>query len=284
MPTIFWETSLSTCILLAAIAIVLHFRQNMTNGRWLLLGSCGAIGGLINPALLPSLTTVLFWLVVETPARLRRQGVFALLAFAVVFSPWPIRNARVFHAFIPLRTTVGYELWMGNRPGATGYLDESLFPTFNKAELDDYVARGELGYTRNKSVLAMGFIRTHPGTFVRLTSIRIFRYWSGSGTRGGSPIFLLHALLTTSFGFAGLAKLVHRKQLGIAILFALPLLLFPVPYCITHPEFRYRLVIDPLLTVLAAIPIAAWWKRLSHKHTVSSGPLTEIEKSQACFA
>jgi hypothetical protein len=38
----------------------------------------------------------------------------------------------------------------------------------------------------------------------------------------------------------------------VAALFLLPLLLFPLPYYITHAEFRYRLVVDPLLTILAA--------------------------------
>ena len=45
-------------------------------------------------------------------------------------------------------------LWMGNRPGATGFLDESLFPSFNPAELQDYKTRGELSYTAHKSDLA----------------------------------------------------------------------------------------------------------------------------------
>jgi hypothetical protein len=38
----------------------------------------------------------------------------------------------------------------------------------------------------------------------------------------------------------------------VAVLFLLPLFLFPLPYYITHAEFRYRLVVDPLLTILAA--------------------------------
>jgi hypothetical protein len=45
---------------------------------------------------------------------------------------------------------------------------------------------------------------------------------------------------------------------------ALPLLLFPIPYYITHAEFRYRLNIDPILTILAAYAVtqlAAVWSR-----------------------
>jgi hypothetical protein len=33
-------------------------------------------------------------------------------------------------------------------------------------------------------------------------------------------------------------------------------MLFPLPYYITHAEFRYRLVVDPLLTILAAYAVS----------------------------
>jgi hypothetical protein len=42
---------------------------------------------------------------------------------------------------------------------------------------------------------------------------------------------------------------------AFAVLMALPLLLFPLPYYITHAEFRYRLNLDPLLTLLAAYAV-----------------------------
>jgi hypothetical protein len=45
-------------------------------------------------------------------------------------------------------------------------------------------------------------------------------------------------------------------RLRLALLFSLPLLFFPLPYYITHAEFRYRLVIDPLLTILGAYALA----------------------------
>jgi hypothetical protein len=49
----------------------------------------------------------------------------------------------------------------------------------------------------------------------------------------------------------------------IADLMALPLLLFPLPYYITHAEFRYRLNIDPLLTILAAYAVTQWANQIA---------------------
>ena len=64
--------------------------------------------------------------------------------------------------------------------------------------------------------------------------------------------FAVHALLTFSLGALGMWRLWHSRRFGVAALFLLPLMLFPLPYYITHAEFRYRLVVDPLLTILAA--------------------------------
>jgi hypothetical protein len=153
---------------------------------------------------------------------------------------------------------------MGNRPGATGFLDESIFPMYNKSEMASYIAMGEVAYTRDKTAQAWDYIRSHPAIFLRLTLRRCFRFWSGTGSAGAPLIYELHALLTTLLGFAGIAVLYRNRSRAFAVLMALPLLLFPLPYYITHAEFRYRLNIDPLLTLLAAYAVtqlAARWPR-----------------------
>jgi hypothetical protein len=145
---------------------------------------------------------------------------------------------------------------MGNRPGATGYLDESVFPMYNKQELANYISEGELAYTQDKSDQAKAYIWAHPARFVEMTLRRFFRFWTGTGNSSGSPVYVIHALLTSILGIMGLAQLYRARKRSFAILMTLPLLLFPAPYYITHAEFRYRLVIDPLLTVLAGYAVA----------------------------
>jgi len=138
---------------------------------------------------------------------------------------------------------------------------------YNKTELASYVSMGEVAYMRDKSDQALQYIRSHPAIFIRLTLRRIFRFWAGTGSVGGPRIYELHALLTTLLGFAGLFFLFRNRMKAFALLMALPLLLFPLPYYITHAEFRYRLNIDPLLTLLAAYAItqlAARWPRPRH--------------------
>jgi hypothetical protein len=256
MPTLFWETSITACALPGMIALALYYRRKSTPAAWALLGSYCAIIGLINPALLPSLLAILGWLAWQTRRVSKTAPLISLLALVMVFAAWPIRNAYRFHAFIPLRSTVGFELWIGNRPGGTGYLDTKLFPMFDKQELASYVAKGEVAYTHDKSQAAWDYVRTQPGAFIEMTGRRVFRYWTGTGSSERSTIWAVHSVLTTVLGFAGLLIVaLRRRTRDLAILLALPILIFPLPYYITHAEFKYRLNIDPLMTILAAYAI-----------------------------
>jgi len=262
-PAIFWETSLSCCLLVGLIAIALSFRElyELRPIHWVTLGVYCGFTALVNPALLLVLIAVSLWLVYQAyvsqaRARIAWMPLLAVLAFAIVYSPWPARNARVFHAFIPLRTTVGFELWMGNRPGANGFLDESVFPASNASELADYKARGEVAYTDHKSALAKQYILADPGRFARLTAIRTFRYWTGTGSHPGSALFTMHALFTSIFGFTGIWLLARSRRYALAILFALPMALFPLPYMISHAEFKYRIVLDPVMTLCSGYALA----------------------------
>ena len=266
MPTIFWETSFSCCLILGLLALALWVREAPRPRAWMVLGAYVGGMALVNPALLLTIVGVIAGVALVAWQRLNvRDVALGALVFMLVFCAWPIRNARVFHAFVPLRTTVGFELWMGNQEGSTGYLNEPLFPTYNREQLDAYRRMGEIAYTQQKSALAKSYIVAHPLTFVSLSARRFFRFWSGTGTEHGSPVFMVHASATTLLGFTGLWLLARRRRWHVLLLLATPLLLFPLPYYITHAEFRYRLVIDPLMTLLAASALVALQERAQRK-------------------
>lgn len=257
MPTIFWETSLSTLLIVSMIAWALRYERSPRLLSWALIGASCGLALLVNPALLLATLSILGWAAWQTRTTFRYSPLLGLLILLLVYAPWPARNARVFHSFIPMRTTVGFELWVGNRAGATGFLDESQFPLFNQHEFEGYVAKGEVAYMRDKSMLARAYIRGHRLEFLRLSGVRCLRFWTGTGSENGSVVFAIHAILTTSLGLIGLWRLVKERRFKLALLFLLPMALFPLPYYITHAEFRYRLVIDPLLVILAGYAVSS---------------------------
>jgi hypothetical protein len=262
MPTIFWETCLSAMLLVGMIALALRCERRPGAPLWVGIGAYCGLAALVNPALLFSTLAMMGWAAWQTRKTLRYSPLLGLLVLLLVFVPWPLRNLRVLGAFIPLRSTVGFELWVGNRAGATGFLDESQFPLFNRWEFSQYVTKGEVTYMRDKSALAKTYVRAHPVEFLRLSGIRFMRFWTGSGNLDGSIVFVIHAVLTTSLAAIGVGRLLRERRRSLAILFLLPLIFFPLPYYITHAEFRYRLVVDPLLTILAGFGVCGPGKKL----------------------
>ncbi len=240
-PLYLWDTCISALILTAAIAAAPSLDRS--NHRFVLAGIGTAIAILINPALSLVLFAIFFW----SAWRARSFPSLGIMAFLVVFSPWPIRNALVMHSFIPLRTSFGYELWMGNHPGADGNLPWGLGPRDTASEHRLFLENGEVKYVELKLSLARSYISEHPIEFAQLAGKRFIRFWAGTGKGPAAPSH--NTLYLSVLSFVGLALLWRRRQ--TFILFALPLLIFPLPYYITHAEVRYQFVIDPLLAILA---------------------------------
>jgi 4-amino-4-deoxy-L-arabinose transferase-like glycosyltransferase len=250
LPAVLWDTSLSALLLIGMVALALRCVKRPGNGLWAAMGAYCSLAMLVNPSLTLALFAVLGWTAWQTHSR----PWICLLVLIAVFSPWPMRNAGVLHAFIPLRSNFGYEVWQGNHTGASGMFDAKLEPLQNKQEYSDYVREGEVVYMRNKSTLAKAYVRAHPGDFLRLSATRVVRFWSGAGSEVNSGIVEVHAVLSSLLGLFGLAALCRQSR-TTALLFLLPLLVFPLPYYITHPDFRFRLLLDPLLTILSAYAV-----------------------------
>ena len=159
LPAVPWETSLSALLLIGLIALALN---QASHGLWALLGAYCGLAMLVNPSLTLALFAILGWTGYQNRNE-RTIGFWTcVLVLLAVFAGWPMRNARVLHAFIPLRSNFGYEVWQGNHAGASGVFNPALEPLQNKQEYTDYAREGEVVYMRNKSALATIYIRAHP--------------------------------------------------------------------------------------------------------------------------
>ena len=98
-----------------------------------------------------------------------------------------------------------------------------------------------------------------------------------AGTSSGPRLFALWLRATGGTGdvltgmIAGL-----RANWPEALPLALCLLVFPIPYYITHTALRYRHPIDPLVLLLAAIGVDGLWQRFARKSGKEPEPETSV--------
>ena len=253
MPTLFWETSLSILLATGIAAFALHCAESPSTPAWLGAGVLAALAISVNPSLLPIPVCCSGWTIYRTRALSWTMPAPGLALFLLLSLPWIVRNERQLHAFIPLRSSMGYELWQGNRPGSNGFFSPELHLNANAEEVGRYRQMGEVAYMHEKGMLAENAVRANPIQFLLLTVRRIFYFWTGTMEKPAALI-VTYVSLTSLAGMAGLF-LLWRRNRNLATFFLLPLLAFPLPYYITHPDFRFRLVIDPLLTILASYAV-----------------------------
>jgi hypothetical protein len=237
-PFFVWETCLSSLLLLLFFALLPEVRSK---GQWAVAGGGVAAATLVNAALFPTLVLLSAW----QAARRRQIPWIGILAFLLVYAPWPARNLARMHSLILFRSNFGYELWMGNRPGGNGEFDLNLDPESNTQQRAEFVSLGELGFMRQKSAAARAFIEAHPGTFLRLTGRRFVHFWT-TDTDGS----VVPGTALSLCALAGLL-LVWRQRTSLRT-YVVPMLLLPLPYYITHADARFRHTLDPFLAILAA--------------------------------
>jgi len=281
LPVIFWETSFSA-LMLTWFALLALRCADAPGGlwNWLAMGVAAAGTMLVNPSLLLAFAGMGLWAAwraglptgsasrdAGSPGRRfgRRFGSWAgpglaVASCVVLFAIWPIRNAYRMHAFVPLRSNLGYELWQGNRPGSEGLFVHELYLDQNNEEFARYQSMGELAYMREKAAIAKAAIEADPGRFARVTAKRAAIFWTGIGGGPVSWIVTGEIAGASLFGFIGVVAVLRRRE--DAALLAIPFLVFPLPYYVTHPDLRFRLLLEPVALVLAAWLLARGYGRV----------------------
>jgi hypothetical protein len=231
------------------VAATLRVRHSQHPAAWTGYGLLWGLEILTNAAFASTLPFVVLWLAYELRRAKRawiRLPLYAALTAALVCTPWTIRNYSALHAFVPLRSNFGLELWRFNNPVYPSH------PTNSAAELNKYVQMGEIAYFQEKKHEAVEFIRAHPRQFLSATKRRALFFWI-VGWREGL-LFALSNMALTALTFAGLC-LLYLSTRSAFWLFALFPVIFPLPYYVTLSSLLYRHAIDPILIVLAAFAI-----------------------------
>jgi len=262
-----WSTHLLLLCLCWLLVLAQHLEQSSRLALWAGFGLLAGFAGLTEPSVLvviPFLLVLACWRLSRDGKRWFVPGCVAGVVMVTALSPWMIRNALVFHRFIPMRDNMGLELWMGNN-GVSHSLDQTsndLHPLHDAAELADYNRMGELAYMDHKMQMARTYIRDHPFWYAWMSLRRAVYVWTGFWSF--DPAYLAEdptelpnipfAAGLTLLALAGLC-LAWREKPFEAIRYGSVLFLFPVTYYFTHPEPYHLRPIDPLLVILGCSAI-----------------------------
>ena len=257
-----WDYALTgllfTCCLLAAQR--LHLRGALA---WLGFGALYGLAALSNPSvvsLLPIFLLLAMYKVWRAGGPWFTRGVVASLAFVAVCTPWTIRNERVLHASFFIRDGFWLEFYAGNNGNTAESNSSFAHPASNPAEMKRYEALGEIRYMAEKHDVSVAFVREHPLFFAVASGRRIVRFWTGywsfrPGYLKYEPFDLPNVpfcLVLLFFMVRGLARW-WREDRGAALPYLLAVLVFPVPYYITHSSMEYRQPIEPVIVLLVTV-------------------------------
>jgi 4-amino-4-deoxy-L-arabinose transferase-like glycosyltransferase len=260
-----WDTTLIAFALVGFVFLL--FR----NGFCAPIRRCFAFGLLfgvvlwINPAPVSIVPAVLAMLVIGRRSWRTRAAACAAFSGAVllVCLPWMWRNQREIGSF-SMRANLGIEMMAGNNDQADGYHQQSLHPGHNPELFLRYRELGEVGYASWAMSQARAWIEANPLRFLDLTLHRVQIFWFGEnpyvdprldhGMRAyqdpKSWIKWAQHLSAGLLCLVGALWYASRSRAG-RILLAI-LLLFPVPYYLTHFLERYRFPIEPLIVFSCA--------------------------------
>jgi hypothetical protein len=194
--------------------------------------------------------------------RRGRKALGAACAFAAIslaiLSPWVIRNAVVFHTFIPTMSTPGLNLWLGHNDMTVGdnhyRWSDAQTPEFRrelaKVPVDTHF---EVEVDKLYKKEALAYIPSHPRRELWLAGRKLFLFFGFDPhhAKGSSPLYGAPSILLScaaGFGIYFQRRRLLRQDIllttSIAYAALMGMLMFVLP--------RYRMVIDPFMMIFAA--------------------------------
>jgi len=188
----------------------------------------------------------------------------------LVISPWLVRNRVVMGKWVFLRDNFGFEFALGNYHLSFGRGWAGHHPSVNPREFDFYRNLGELGYIQKNTQEATQFVRQYPGEFLELCAKRSMYFWDGSAMQYRGPVawyWLPWSFVLFSFLLLPALLITRRLKMPYWWMLFGVLLIYPVPYYLTHPPIRYRHMIEPEMVLLFAFAAVEGVARLRARPT-----------------
>lgn len=286
-----WETCL--CALLGALLLwaTLRVAESRRTRAWCAYGLLWGLALMTQASLLSLLPFLIGWAAYRCRTRGESRVALPALALALTAAcciPWTIRNYTVFHSFIPLRSILGLQLWVGNNPQAKVVWLGEQHPIHDSAEREQYVQMGEIAYMRQKEHDALAYILHHPAHEAALIAGRFVSLWAGGSAaplrdfrRSRSAWFryvLLFNLCAALATLAAIIRLIRERSPYTVPLASYPVI-FPWAHYLTLSLPRYRHAIDPTLMLLTAYAFLHF-ARLARAGRTPVRPVHGIDRSK----
>jgi 4-amino-4-deoxy-L-arabinose transferase-like glycosyltransferase len=264
-----WETSLAALLLASIVWVGLRLENQEGWRSWLQFGLLWGITALSSTSLLSFLPAAGLWTWYRR-ARAHKRSVGGIVLASAVFlaciTPWILRNHATFGRWIFIRDNFGAELRLGNGPGANGTWMEYLHPTQDVYAMRQYESMGELAYIDMRKRQAIDYIKADYPRFAGLCLKRFIYFWAGPPKATQPPwlndaknsLYLASSILT----FWGLGRALRMRKAGAWLLFWL-LAIYPAVYYVVFPSPRYRVPIEPVMTILCVFVITEAGKKVT---------------------
>ena len=232
---------------------------------WLAAGVAIGLAALTRPVgllLWPALT------IAGLPRQHReglRRSLWVGLALVVTILPWTIRNYLVLGAWVPISTHGGFILARSNaeepdwrKAQGWGLARETLAQIPSEVERD-----------RHWQHQGLEFIRSHPGTYLRLSGERFLRFWYFF-----QPRYNFWFTLLLPFFALGLWRYGRREGfLLLSIFIGVSL----VAFCfVLYGSVRFRLPLEPFFILFAAAAAQELVQREGRRAWVLFGALVAV--------
>jgi 4-amino-4-deoxy-L-arabinose transferase-like glycosyltransferase len=288
-PSILFSVMRISPILLVVLllGIIIHYLFSLQE-RWDMRDAiiCGLLMGLnvlLEPTVILFYIAISLWLILWSPdstlsavKSLSTTGIVCILCVL----PWTIRNYIVFDAFVPVKSSMGVNLLLGNHPNANGItFTEGLNKVFSKEEEKQLRTLNEAQVNKLMQEKALAFIKADPVRFIQLTAKRAYYYWSPINPYRPTPYDIIRAATygpILVLGLIGLLLSFTKWREGS--LYLTLFLSYPLFYYVTQVTInRYRYVPEAFLLLPAAYAAIELIARLSRvRPAPATGVLTGV--------
>lgn len=267
--TVIWSAIFFVFLITLYILNLLKYHSDQNQYNIFVLGLILGITLLTDPVIILFIPLSLLWFLLnlKTGFKTSLKNIILILGLSlIIVMPWTVRNYMVFNKFIFIKSTIGFNFWVGNNPYATGVLR-----LVNKDNTEYQISEQDFNYlssidesTRDRFFIssAITFIRENPKEFIRLSLKKFSSFWweienKNTGFNDNTKIKTMKLTYGIPFILALFGMILSYNQIKSCSLILFFLVSLSLTYSITMVAvYRFRFPVEPYLLLFAAVTIS----------------------------